>query len=126
MNRGRRFLVFLASLSLLAFLVPGGAFAGGGGGGGGGGGRGGRGGGRGTGRGKGKGGGDEDMKSRPDLIRELEEKMRASDRDARFSAGRKADFNAVSRDNREVVLKAHRRTGENARRSADSRLEAPR
>jgi hypothetical protein len=89
-----------------------------------GGGRGGRGGGgrRGGGRGRygRKDGGEVD---RPDLIKLAEEEMRNSDRDERFSSGRKAVFDDVLQRKREEVMARHRRMGEDTRRAADARIE---
>jgi hypothetical protein len=114
----------------LALLAGGGALsesahARGGGGGGGGGGRGG--GGRGgAGRGKGKKGSDGNPMDRAQTIEAGESEMHTSDRDKRFTSGRKSTFDDIQKTKRNEVLDRHRRMGEDSRRQQDSRNEVSR
>ena len=118
----KRCWILLAIAALLAggLSLSGDAFARGGGGGGRGGGRGGGGGARGKRSKNGK------QLDRKELIEQLEEEMRAADRDQRFTTGRKTNFETGHRERRVEVLARHRRRGEDARRSDDSPPEVGR
>lgn len=117
MKLERLLLVGLVLVLAAGMAVPDNALARGGGGG-----RGGGRGGKGRG-GKGRKGRDGKAPDRKDLITQIEGDLREADRDDRVFDGRKADFEAGSRDRREEVLARHRRRGEDARRSSDVRPE---